>query len=93
MSRRSVRGRACRRRRRRSKSELTIPEMASATSLQGRLRANRKGKKHRGAGEEPQHHHNTKPEQNGVRHAEWDLHHHCRQVREQQHGPKAEGGK
>jgi hypothetical protein len=41
--------------RRRSKSELTIPERAAAASLQGRLRANnrrgrRKGKKHQGAG-------------------------------------------
>jgi hypothetical protein len=29
-----------------------------------------------GAGEEPQHHHNTEPEQGGVRTAEWELHHH-----------------
>jgi hypothetical protein len=77
-------------RRRRGKSDLTIPERASAASLQGRLR--RKGKKDRGAKEEPQHYHNTKPEQYGVRNAEWELHHHCQQAREQQHGQKAEGG-
>jgi hypothetical protein len=56
-------------------------------------RVSRKGKKHPGAGEEPQHHHNTKLEQYGLRNAEWELHHHCRQAREQQHGQKAEGGK
>jgi hypothetical protein len=59
--------------------------------LEGRGRT--KGKKHRGTEEEPQHHHNTKPEQYGVRSTEWELHHHCRQAREQQHGQKAEGGK
>jgi hypothetical protein len=53
-------------------------ERASAVvaSLQGRLRENqrrgRKGKKHRGVGEEPQHHHNTRPEQYGVENAEWE---------------------
>jgi hypothetical protein len=81
---------------RRSKSELSIPERASAASLQGRVRANkrrgrRNGKKHRGAGEEPQHHHSTKPEQCGVRNAEWELHHLCPQAMEQQHRQKAEG--
>jgi hypothetical protein len=55
-------------------------------------RGRRKGKKHRGAGEEPQHHHTTKPEQYGVRNAEWEVHHRCRQAREQQHRQKAEGG-
>jgi hypothetical protein len=35
----------------------------------------------------------TKPEQYGVRNAEWERYHHCRQAREQQHGQKAEGGK
>jgi hypothetical protein len=44
-----------------------------------------------GAEEEPQHDHNTKPEQYGVRNVEWELHHHCQQAREQQHGQKAEG--
>jgi hypothetical protein len=53
-------------------------ERASAVvaSLQGRLRETkrrgRKGKKHWGAGEELQHHHNTKPERYGVENAEWE---------------------
>jgi hypothetical protein len=46
-----------------------------------------------GAGEEPQHPHNLKPDQDDVRSVEWELHHHCRQERQQQHGQKVEGGK
>jgi hypothetical protein len=88
--------------RRRSKSEITIPNSASATdaSLQGTLRANKRrgrgggeGKKHRGAGEKSHHHHHTKPEQHDGANVEGELRHHCRQAREQQHGQKAEGGK
>jgi hypothetical protein len=59
---------------RKKKKELTTAEMALATaaSLQGRLRAKnrrggRGGEKQQGDGEEPQHHHNTKPEQYGPR--------------------------
>jgi hypothetical protein len=32
-------------------------------------------------GEGKQHHHYTKPEQVGVKNAEWELHHHCPHVR------------
>jgi hypothetical protein len=69
---------------------------AAAASLRGRLsegRWRRKGEKRWGAGEDRQHHHNRKPEQYGVRHAEWKLLHHCWQAAEQPHGQKAEGGK
>jgi hypothetical protein len=53
----------------------------------------RTGKKSWGAGEEPGHHHHMKPEQDDVRPEEWELHHHCWQTKQQQHGQTAEGGK
>jgi hypothetical protein len=83
-----------------SKSVLSRPEraLAEAASLPGRLRANEEGKWKRtgekglAVGEEPQHRYNMKPEQDGVRNAEWGRCHRCRQVRRQQQGQKGEGG-
>jgi hypothetical protein len=47
--------------------------------------------KHQSAGEEPQHHHNTKPEQYGGRHAEWELHHHWRKATSSSVGRRVRG--
>jgi hypothetical protein len=57
----------------------------------GRWRS--KGEKSWCTGEEPKQRHKKKPEQDGVRHVEWELYHQRRQVRQQQHGQKAVGGK
>jgi hypothetical protein len=85
---------------RRSKSELFTPKRASAAaaSMQGRSRANNRrggggGKvRNTGARERSLGITITRNQQYGVRNTEWELHHDCRQAREQQHGQKAEGG-